>query len=218
MNPPTYGYPGAPRKTSAPVIDLTRDDHGAAPAGAVQQPIEQRAMKRRRTEDDTTLLNPSGSTHMDMRTVGRAINSVEQQIKATTSTTSSAPTTPAIPQFSGTTPSGGVAMAQTAWPASVAMPPFAENVVTAEPEATMDNAEAEDEGDEDMTDIWDEDGLVRIEICLDTAFDEVDGKMICKMCEYVLNVYICSRCSCLLTRHFLDCAVRNSMGNHRIPW
>ena len=48
------------------------------------------------------------------------------------------------------------------------------------------NAE-EDEEDEDvdMTDIWDENGLVKVELCLEAAFEEVDGKMKCKMCECV---------------------------------
>ena len=36
-----------------------------------------------------------------------------------------------------------------------------------------------------MTDIWDENGLVKVELCLEAAFEEVDGKMKCKMCECV---------------------------------
>lgn len=45
--------------------------------------------------------------------------------------------------------------------------------------------EEEDDEDVDMTDIWDENGFVKVELCLEAAFDEVDGKMTCKMCECV---------------------------------
>lgn len=45
-----------------------------------------------------------------------------------------------------------------------------------------------DDGDEDdeMSDRLDENGLLKPEFCIQEAYEEHDGKLLCKMCRYVL--------------------------------
>ncbi|KAI0092195.1 hypothetical protein BDY19DRAFT_586427 [Irpex rosettiformis] len=179
--PSTPQGQGIPRKWSTPVIDLTQDDNGKVD-NAPTAFVEQRVMKRRRTEDDLPRHGPPSSTHLDMRAMGTAINTLDQQARLLPFASLSVNTTPV------TTPLVDVLLPAQPPSASVSLTPATEGVLTAEPKVMVANAEENEEEEEDedteMTDIWDENGLVKIEICIDAAFDEVEGKIICKMCEF----------------------------------
>ena len=93
-----------------------------------------------------------------------------------------------------------------------AQPPAPEQQPSSPPQQT-------DETDEDYEELErDADGLVSISRCLETAYDERDGKMWCRMCECV--VPIPQRLSALLIRFGgIDSGPSNRLGsnNHSRP-
>lgn len=53
-------------------------------------------------------------------------------------------------------------------------------------EAASEPEEAEQDDDSEMEeDIWDDDGFVRVEICLGAAFEQAGGQIWCTMCKCV---------------------------------
>ncbi|KAI0700573.1 hypothetical protein BC835DRAFT_394569 [Cytidiella melzeri] len=161
--------PSASRRSSITVIDLTDESQ---PVGAtIPSTDDLRALKRRRVEDEGSKPNSSNSS-MDMRSMNMEITTLNREITAPVATR------PVV--GSAILPPLGM---HSNHPSPV-IPSAPAVVVTAEPEETNVESEDEDEEeDEEMTDIWDEHGLLKLELCLEAAYKEVDGKMICKMCD-----------------------------------
>jgi hypothetical protein len=161
------------------MIDLTKEHMSSAIAG------EQRAPKRRRTEDEPVIAGFSRSA-MDMPSINTEINTVQRDTdhSPTTKSERAPPVQPRPDINSGPAPTVPIS------DAAVTGAPIehTEKALTnsekpkEEMQETVDEEDDEDE-DEEMIDIWDEQGMVKVELCLEAAFDEVDGKFTCKMCE-----------------------------------
>lgn len=74
-------------------------------------------------------------------------------------------------------------------PAAPEPGPSGDSVSAATPakEEPIDGDDGDDDDDDEMSDRLDENGLLKPEFCIQAAYEEHDGKLLCKMCRYVLT-------------------------------